>query len=178
LDRERVLTEFAAQHELEVPERANGLRALQRFDIATYLNGDLLTKEDRASMSVGLECRVPMLDDDLIGVAERTPDAQKISLWSGKRPLRALAGRRLPGDVARGRKRGFAVPLGDLLAGRWRAGAHEWLRALPSGLVDGPRAANALVDGTAGSRDLWLLTALAGWEARLKRERMAHRLPR
>jgi len=178
VDRGQVLADLAEQHEFEASRPAGALRPIQRFDIATYLAGDLLTKEDRATMSVGLECRVPMLDEHLVGVAERTPDDQKISLWSGKRPLRALAGRRLPADVARGRKRGFAVPLGDLLAGRWRAEAQEWLHALQGGLVDGPRAARALADGTAGSRDVWLLTALAGWEARLKRERTEHRLPR
>ena len=61
---------------------------IQRFELRTYLPGDLLCKEDRATMAVGLEARVPLLDEALLDLAERTPDHRKMSLRQGKIILR------------------------------------------------------------------------------------------
>ena len=93
------------------------LRRLQRFELLSYLPGDLLAKEDRASMAVGLEARVPLLDDQVAALAERLPDRQKASLLAGKLPLRKLYRELLPAERRGSRKRGFAFPLRDLFAG-------------------------------------------------------------
>lgn len=102
---------------------------IQAFECRTYLPGDLLVKEDRATMAVGLEGRVPMLDPAVLAVAGRLRDSEKIGLFSGKRALRQLGREVLPSDVGGGgRKRGFAVPLGALLSGSWRDPAVRRLR--------------------------------------------------
>ncbi|MCA9240902.1 MAG: asparagine synthase (glutamine-hydrolyzing) [Planctomycetales bacterium] len=143
------------------------LRELQRFEMRTYVPGDLLTKEDRASMAFGLEARVPLLDETVVRLAERMPDSQKISLRAGKLPLRNLAREKLPPAGRLGRKRGFAVPLQGLFAGSWRQEARDWLTGSDSTLVDGKAAAELLDANRSRATDLWALSALMGWESRL-----------
>src|SRR3712207_4158411 len=95
--------------------------AIQQFDLRTYLPGDVLTKEDRATMRFSLEARVPFLDQAVVDVASRLEPSDRASLLVGKRPLRALASRDGARVRAPRRKRGFAVPLDELFAGAWRA---------------------------------------------------------
>jgi asparagine synthase (glutamine-hydrolysing) len=148
------------------------LRRLQRFELGTYLDGDLLTKEDRTTMAVGLEARVPLLDLELASVAERLPPRLKVSLFAGKRVLRALARRRLPASISSGRKRGFAVPLADLFAGPWRKEAVEWFSDSDSSLVNGVTAASLAERGVGYSTDLWSLAMLLSWERRVEQSRI------
>lgn len=146
------------------------LRAVQRFEAQTYLPYDLLVKEDRATMACGLESRVPLLDPEVLACAERLPDRAKRDLRSGKKPLRRIAERRF-GPA--GFKRGFAVPLGALFDGAWHSEAIDWLESCDSACFDAPDAARALRDDELPAPDAWALAALAAWERRLSRERLA-----
>ena len=152
---------------LNNPSSGSVLREIQHFELQTYLPGDLLTKEDRASMAFGLEARVPLLDEAIVALAERMPDRQKLSLLGGKLPLRKLAREKLPATGPSGRKRGFAVPLHDLLAGPWMDQAKMWLTESESSVVDGRAAAMLLEPGFIRAADVWALAALVGWESRL-----------
>lgn len=169
LDPRTVVGGLALRHGLEAGAPGSVLRRLQEFELATYLPGDLLRKEDRATMAVGLEARVPLLDDAVVKVAAGMRDAQKIGWTSGKRVLRELARRRLPRTLASARKRGFAFPLSALLHGPWRAEAADWLASQDGGLVDGAAAAQLARGGAAPATDLWALAVLAAWERSLSR---------
>lgn len=149
------------------------LDIMQRFEMRTYLASDLLVKEDRASMAHGLESRVPMLDREMIGLAERTPVEQRATLISGKRLLRELGRTRLGAGRERGRKRGFAVPLEDLFAGSWRDGGIDWFSSCGSEIVDRARVAELIRVGGRCADDIWALAALCVWEERVKRARAA-----
>jgi asparagine synthase (glutamine-hydrolysing) len=149
------------------------LRQLQRFELDTYLAGDLLVKEDRATMAFGLEGRVPMLDAEMVALASRVPDDQKATLLGGKRLLRELARSRLPDFPSRGRKRGFAVPLRDLFAGPWRSESIAWINELDSTLVDGRAASRLVTRSPSVASDLWAVVALAAWERRLRAARVS-----
>jgi asparagine synthase (glutamine-hydrolysing) len=163
--------ELASRFGFEEPLRPTPLRAIQRFELRTYLPGDLLCKEDRATMAFGLEGRVPLLDRALVDLAERTPDNRMMSLLHGKLILRELAERY---GAATGRlKRGFAVPIGAYFAGHWRADAREWFSSVTRDLVDCDAAVRLLDKETPPATDLWMLATLVAWEDRLRQARLS-----
>lgn len=146
-----------------------GLDALQDFELRSYLPGCILAKEDRATMAFGLEARVPLLGDDVVALAARTPSVQRAGLRGGKVLLRQVAARRLPWK--QGRKRGFAVPLRPLFDGPWRQDATAWLYDGTSELVDGRQAAALVGRPDVAPLELWGLCALRAWEDALSRAR-------
>lgn len=81
------------------------------FDINEYLPGCLLTKEDRASMAVSLEVRVPFLDHTLVEFAATIPVQLKIKRFHKKHILKKAFSDVLPKEILYRRKRGFSVPL-------------------------------------------------------------------
>lgn len=92
-------------------------------DLRVYLPG-LLHLEDRASMAVSLESRIPLLDHRIVEYAATVPPELKVP---GRRPkglLREVARAWLPAEVAERRdKAPFPVPM------------REWLASPPPGLV-------------------------------------------
>jgi asparagine synthase (glutamine-hydrolysing) len=160
---------IARRFGFQEPLSPTPLRAIQRFELRTYLPGDLLCKEDRATMAVGLEARVPLLDEAMTSLAERTPEHRLMSLRRGKIILRELAERY--GAPLSSLKRGFAVPLGAYFGGPWRTEAREWFGSLESELVDRAAAVNLAGEKTPPATDLWMLATLAAWEERLRKVR-------
>lgn len=96
------------------------------LDLRSYLPGDVLTKVDIASMRQPLEVRSPFLDHDVAEFAASLPWSYKQSGFQRKIVLRS-AFSELPGRILNGRKRGFGVPLGNLLRGAWKGAAEELL---------------------------------------------------
>ena len=127
-------------------------------------------------MAVGLEARVPLLDEALVDVAEKTPEETTLSLRRGKILLREVARRR--GLSVSPLKRGFAVPLGAYFSGPWQQEAREWFGSLESDLVDGESATRLLGTASPPAGDLWMLATLAGWEQRVKEARTTRRRAR
>jgi asparagine synthase (glutamine-hydrolysing) len=98
-------------------------------DVTQVLPDDLLVKVDRASMSVGLECREPLLDYRLYELAARLPIAWKIGPAGGKLILRRILSRYLPAKLVNRRKQGFSVPLTSWLRSDLRNWVEERLIA-------------------------------------------------
>jgi len=84
---------------------------LLNFDLHEYLPDCLLTKEDRASMAVSLEVRVPFLDHSFVEFAASIPSPLKIKRMVKKYILKKAFSNTLPRKILYRRKQGFGVPL-------------------------------------------------------------------
>ena len=176
-DRARARRETAERYGFTSEPAGSMLDAIQEFDLRTYLPGDLLVKEDRATMHYSVEARVPLLDNAVVAVAQRVSPEQRATLLVGKRPLRRLAARRLGGTGVPFQKRGFAVPLTELFRGRWRSEAREWFGSIDSEVLDGRRVVEAQDSGALDAADVWAFAALAGWEQRVREARRSGNSP-
>ena len=142
-------------------------------DQLLYLPDDILVKVDRATMAVGLEARVPMLDHRVVELAWRMPPSLLHRDGRGKWPLRALLARRVPVALFDRPKQGFAVPIATWLRGPLREWAEDLLdpRNLDDGLLDTEvigalwRSHLARDDDWAGAYDLWAVLMLQSWLA-------------
>ena len=113
------------------------MRRMQYLDALTYLPDDILTKVDRASMSVSLEARVPLLDHRVAAFAFSLPEPLCSDGQTGKLILRRVLARYVPKELFERPKKGFGIPLGAWLRGPLR----PWAEAL---LEPGALTANGL----------------------------------
>ncbi len=81
------------------------------FDLKYYLKDDLLVKIDRASMFHSLECRCPLLDQDVICFALNAPLTIKRQGDVKKWILKELLKDYLPDNLIYRPKWGFSIPL-------------------------------------------------------------------
>ncbi len=139
------------------------------YDRRTRFVGEYLPKVDGATMHYALEARSPFLDQALWEYAARLPYDVRLRGGQLKAILRELARRHLGERVARGRKRGFGVPVQRWLAGRWRARLEElltdslveqrgWLRAGAARELLARTAARGFVPN-----QLWYIFVLETW---------------
>jgi septum formation protein len=138
--------------------------------VATGEPADILVKVDRMSMAHSLEARVPFLDRSVVELARRMPLAMRLRGLTTKHVLRRVMAERLPGEVLRGKKRGFNVPMPTWIAGGLREFACDTLSAArlkSQGLFD-PRVVGRLLEEhltrrVDHSRPIWTLLVLAVW---------------
>lgn len=99
----------------ENAEQGDELHRLFQVDLQTQLPDDLLLLTDKMTMATSLECRVPLLDQDLVDFAARMPSTMKIRGKQLKYILKKSLGSLLPDEILHRQKRGFGAPMGAWL---------------------------------------------------------------
>jgi asparagine synthase (glutamine-hydrolysing) len=162
---------------MRVHNSAAGQDSLLRLALeyqTIYLAGCICAHTDKANMMHSLEARAPLLDPEVMALANSLPLHWKLRGGQGKWILRRYLERRLGPEVGRRAKRGFTVPIaqwlrgplkrmaGDLLSpDAIRAGGH-----LNAGEVQ--RLWREHQDGRRNNyKKLWAILVLQAWQQRV-----------
>ena len=100
-----------------IPLKSDFINTVLAADYKTYLADDILTKVDRATMSVGLEGREPFLDQRIVEWAAQLPSSLKYNKGNKKYVLKKLTHRYLPEKIMDRPKMGFGIPINKWLRG-------------------------------------------------------------
>jgi asparagine synthase (glutamine-hydrolysing) len=139
----------------------------------TYLPDDILVKVDRASMAMGLEVRVPLIDHRVVDFAFRLPLRLKLRGGTSKWLLRQILYRYVPKTLVERPKMGFGVPIDSWLRGPlrdWAEGLLDRARLARGGLIDPEPVRQAWEEHLSGRRNwqyrLWTVLMLEAWRER------------
>ncbi|MCP4970626.1 MAG: asparagine synthase (glutamine-hydrolyzing) [Arcobacter sp.] len=91
------------------------LNQMMAVDYKLFMNDDVLTKVDRATMSVSLEGREPLLDHRIVEYMASVPIELKYKNNDGKYLLRQVLYKYLPKEMIDKPKSGFQIPLNEWL---------------------------------------------------------------
>ncbi len=102
--------------EFKNPE-SDPISFMTAVDYQTYLPDDIMTKVDRATMSIGLEGREPFLDQHIIEWVAKLPTHYKYHKGQKKYLLKEIVHKYIPASMMDRPKMGFAVPVKEWLLG-------------------------------------------------------------
>jgi asparagine synthase (glutamine-hydrolysing) len=139
---------------------------MTNFDLKTLLPA-LLHVEDRTSMSVSLESRVPLLDHRIADLVTRMPPTTRFKGGDTKRVFRDAVKQLLPDMIfSRKDKMGFPVPLTEWFRGPLHSFVNDVLlskRARSRGIYRVDGVEKLLARERKFGRELWGLLCLELW---------------
>jgi len=118
-------TQFSSFSKLKNIETIDAMMAI---DYQTFMVDDVLTKVDRATMSVSLEGREPLLDHRIVEYLATVPTSIKYKDAQGKYLLRQVLYKYLPQEMVDKPKAGFTIPLEKWLKNELKNKAIELLQ--------------------------------------------------
>lgn len=134
-------------------------------DYNYYLSDDLLVKVDRATMSVSIEGREPLLDHKIAEYAASLP----LDLKKEKRILKAILSKYIPDELFIRKKQGFGIPINQWIRTDLNHLLSEYFsteRIISQGIFD-PKYINKLIDlflsGKNDDRKVWTLLMFQMW---------------
>jgi asparagine synthase (glutamine-hydrolysing) len=101
----------------EVSGGEDALARMFAVDVHTQLPDDILMLTDKMTMAASLECRVPLLDHDLVELASKIPAGVKVAGGELKSLMKQALSDVLPREVLFRQKRGFGAPMGAWMKG-------------------------------------------------------------
>jgi asparagine synthase (glutamine-hydrolysing) len=100
-----LLTNKKSDHEISIFESA------LIHDADTWLQNDILSKSDQASMANSLELRAPYLDEPIVKFVSALPQSYKYKIFEGKKILKEIYRREIGPRRKYSRKKGFGSPV-------------------------------------------------------------------
>jgi asparagine synthase (glutamine-hydrolysing) len=164
-DREVVYEDF--QRTFNHPDTQSYFNKMTHFDIKTLLPA-LLHVEDRVSMAVSLESRVPLLDTRIVSLVASMPPAVKFQAGRAKHILKNAVADLVPSAILhRKDKMGFPVPLKEWVQ---RGPVREFVcdilldnKTRERGLFERASLEQLIRSETAFGRQLWGILCLELW---------------
>ncbi len=148
------------------PDTKSYFNKMTHFDLKTLLPA-LLHVEDRMSMAVSIESRVPILDYRIIELASKMPPSMKFSGGKTKAMLINSVKNILPKEIiGRKDKMGFPTPINNWLAGDLKEYALDILtsqKAKQRGYLNTHAIEKQINESGKFSRDLWGALNLEMW---------------
>jgi len=147
------------------------LTQLLYIDTKTFLPSLNLAYTDKMSMAASTEVRVPLLDDELVGLASRIPPELKLHLMTRKYILKRSQNGTLPQGVIRRPKAGFGAPVRSWLVNDLKPMLDDLLSpesVRARGIFEQTEVKRLIEANTDGSEDnalrLWALLTLELWQ--------------
>jgi len=148
------------------PETKSYFNKMTYFDLKTFLPA-LLHVEDRMSMAVSLESRVPLLDRRIVELAATIPPSMKFAGGKTKAMLIKAVKNILPKEIVeRKDKMGFPTPINEWMANDLKEFVLDILtsqRAKDRGLLNTSAIEKQINESGKFSRDLWGALNLEMW---------------
>lgn len=147
----------------------NNIDNMLAYTFKTYLNDDILTKVDRATMSVGLEGREPFLDFQLIEFVSQLPIKYKQYGDETKYLLKEITHKYIPKKIMDRKKMGFSIPIFEWFKDELKEYFEEYLneKAIKeSGVFQYKyveKLKNSYMNGFGNPHKLWLILMYQMW---------------
>jgi asparagine synthase (glutamine-hydrolysing) len=140
------------------------------LDYNSYMIDDILVKVDRATMSVGLEGREPLLDNRIIEFVSQLPSQLKYNNGDKKYLLKKIAHKYIPKELLDRPKAGFSVPVNEWFRNELKPILFEYInekQLAKHGLVNAKKAISVRDEFLAGKElketQVWLLLMFQMW---------------